>query len=148
MCFWKSKQSKVLRAKRDIVVYKIGIYADNTFFRPYYYSGFKYYTNQIVSEPVKFIDMIECGLHSYINCVLYPHRFSNYIDLYTHSGCMGSMSLSTESLFLGKFIIPKGGTYCINIHNEVVSDRLIYTGIYTKIFLGERYNTRKLWKEK
>ena len=24
MCFWKSKQSKVLRAKRDIVVYKIG----------------------------------------------------------------------------------------------------------------------------
>lgn len=45
MCFWKSKQSKVLRAKRDIVVYKIGIYADNTFFRPYYYSGFRYYTN-------------------------------------------------------------------------------------------------------
>ena len=24
MCFWKSKKSKVLRAKRDIVVYKIG----------------------------------------------------------------------------------------------------------------------------
>lgn len=36
MCFYKTKESKVLVAKRNIVVYKIGIYADNTFFRPYY----------------------------------------------------------------------------------------------------------------
>lgn len=33
MCFYKTKESKVLVAKRNIVVYKIGIYADNTFFQ-------------------------------------------------------------------------------------------------------------------
>lgn len=38
MCFWK--QSKVLRAKRDIVVYKIGDKA-NTFV-PYFIGSFKY----------------------------------------------------------------------------------------------------------
>lgn len=92
--------------------------------------------------------MIECGLHSYINCVLYPHRFSNYIDLYTHSGYMDSMSLSTESLFLGKFIIPKGATYCLNRNGEVVSDVLVYTGKYVELKPYKQYNTKKLWKEK
>lgn len=148
MCFLKTKESKVLVAKRDIRVYKIGTYANNTSFKPYYYSKFKYYANQITSETVKFTNTIEHGLHSYINCILCNHRFSNCVDLYTSKGCRCSVYLLRESLFLGKFIIPKGGTYCMNIYNEVVSDKLMYTGIYTEIFLGERYNTRKLWKEK
>ena len=37
MCFWKSKQSKVLKAKRDIKVYKIGVYADKGIFNPAWY---------------------------------------------------------------------------------------------------------------
>lgn len=28
MCFIKTKESKLLIAKRDIIVYKVGIYAD------------------------------------------------------------------------------------------------------------------------
>ena len=41
MCFWKSKQSKVLKAKRDIVVYKIGVYADEGIFKPFFYQEFE-----------------------------------------------------------------------------------------------------------
>lgn len=85
MCFLKTKESKVLVAKRDIRVYKIGTYANNTSFRPYYYSKFKYYANQITSETVKFTNVIEHGLHSYINCILCNHRFSNCVDLYDSS---------------------------------------------------------------
>lgn len=44
MCFWKSKQSKVLRAKRDIVVYKIGNEANKNAFVPYFIDKFKYLT--------------------------------------------------------------------------------------------------------
>ena len=48
MCFYKTRQSKVLIAKRDIKVYKIGIYADYTSFNPFYYQVFEYPVNQIV----------------------------------------------------------------------------------------------------
>ena len=50
MCFWKSKQSKVLIAKRDIKVYKIGVYADGNSFNPFFYQEFEYPVNQIVFE--------------------------------------------------------------------------------------------------
>ena len=43
MCFWKSKQSKVLRAKRDIVVYKIGDKANKNTFVLYFIGTFNYF---------------------------------------------------------------------------------------------------------
>lgn len=150
MCFVKTRQSKVLIAKRDIVVCKIGVYADDALFRPYYYSNFKYSTNQIASELVEFTNkstiFIDHGLHSYINFTLQPYRL-NIVDVITSAGRLHSIQISGE-MFLGKFIIPRGGTYCVNIYNEVVSDRLIYTGKYIKLESGKRYNTRELWKEK
>lgn len=39
MCFNKTKESKLLIAKRDITVYKIGCYADEVIFNPYYMTG-------------------------------------------------------------------------------------------------------------
>ena len=42
MCFWKSKQSKVLIAKRDIKVYKIGVYADEGIFNTRYIREFSH----------------------------------------------------------------------------------------------------------
>lgn len=61
---------------------------------------------------------------------------------------MDSMSLSTESLFLGEFIIPKGATYCLNRNGEVVSDVLVYTGKYVELKPYKQYYTKELWKEK
>ena len=147
MCFWKSKQSKVLRAKRDIVVYKIGVYADEGIFKPFFYSDFNYPVNQLVVEPVIFADSIEYGLHSYLNCILYP-LYPAAVDLYTQGSLQYTLSLSRYLIFLGEFLIPVGTLYCLNNSGEVVSNRLIYTDNYIKVQPHKKYDTRELWKEK
>ena len=144
MCFYKTKQSKVLKAKRDIKVYKIGVYADEGIFKPFFRSYFEYFTNQIVFEKVKFTDTINCGFHSYINCKLVP--FYNNVNLYSCGKLILWVSLLT--VYLGEFIIPKGATYCLNNNGEVVSDKLMYTGNHIKIISDRIYNSKELWKEK
>lgn len=147
MCFIKTEESKVLVAKRDIKVYKIGTYADETVFKPFFYNAFKYPTNQLVSETVVFGNTIERGLHSYLNCTIKP-AISDTMDVYTIGCFQYSVSLSRYIVFLGEFIIPRGATYCLNGVGEVVSDSLIYTGNYVKVHSWKKYNTRELWKEK
>ena len=146
MCFWKSKQSKVLKAKRDIKVYKIGVYADEGIFKPFFYQEFEYPVNQIVFEKVKFTDTINWGFHSYINCKLVP--FYNKVNLYSCGKLILWVFLPTNTIYLGEFIIPKGATYCLNNNGEVVSDKLMYTGNHIEITSDRIDNSKKLWKEK
>ena len=143
MCFYKTKQSKVLKAKRDIKVYKIGVYADDTSFNPFFYQEFKYPVNQIMFTEVKFTDTINWGFHSYINCELVS--FYNKINLYSCEKLIHWISLQT--VYLGEFIIPKGATYCLNRYGEVVSDKLMYTGNHIEITSDKIYNSKELWKE-
>ena len=147
MCFIRTKESKVLAAKRGIKVYKIGTYANEDTFIPFFYSNFDYPVNQLVVEPVIFADSIEYGLHSYLNCILYP-LYPAAVDLYTQGSLRHTLSLSRYSIFLGEFLIPVGTLYCLNNSGEVVSNRLIYTGNYIKVQPNKKYNTRELWKEK
>ena len=71
MCFRKSKQSKVLRAKKDIVVYKIGDFADEDTFTPYYMNSFTYKTGmQCLICPDFKSDIITIGFHGYINIIV------------------------------------------------------------------------------
>ena len=146
MCFYKTRQSKVLIAKRDIKVYKIGTYADNDSFNPYYYDDFTYPVNQIVFTEVKFTGIINWGFHSYINCKLVP--FYNNVNLYSCGKLILWVSLLTDTVCLGKFIIPKGATYCLNSDGEVVSDKLMYIGNHIEITSDKMYNSKELWKEK
>ena len=146
MCFYKTKQSKVLIAKRDIKVYKIGVYADEDIFKPFFYSYFGYTVNQIVFEKVKFADIINLGFHSYINCELVSSY--NKINLYSCGKLILWVCLLTDIVYLGEFIIPKGATYCLNSYGEVVSDKLMYTGNHIKITSDRIYNSKELWKEK
>ena len=145
MCFWKSKQSKVLIAKRDIKVYKIGIYADNDSFNPFFYQEFEYSINQIVFTKVKFTDAIDWGFHSYINCELVS--FDNKVNLYYCGKLILWIFLPINTVYLGEFIIPKGAAYCLNRYGEVVSDKLMYTGNHIKIISDGIYNSKELWKE-
>lgn len=147
MCFIRTKESKVLVAKRGIKVYKIGVYANEDTFIPFFYSNFDYPVNQLVVEPVIFADSIEYGLHSYLNCILYP-LYPAAVDLYTQGSLRHTLSLSRYSIFLGEFLIPAGTLYCLNNSGEVVSNRLIYTGNYIKVQPHKKYNTKELWKEK
>ena len=144
MCFYKTKQSKVLKAKRDIKVYKIGVYADEGIFNPFFYQEFEYSINQIVFTEVKFTDTIDWGFHSYINCKLVPSY--NNVNLYSCGKLILWVSLPT--VYLGEFIIPKGATYCLNKYGEVVSDKLMYTGNHIEITSDKIYNSKELWKEK
>ena len=143
MCFWKSKQSKVLIAKRDIKVYKIGVYADNDSFYPFFYQRFEYPVNQIVFTKVKFTDTINWGFHSYINCEL----VSSYNNANLYSCGKLILWVSLLSVYLGEFIIPEGATYCLNSYGEAVSDRLMYTGNHIEINSDKIYNSKELWKE-
>ena len=147
MCFIRTKESKVLVAKRGIKVYKIGAYADESTFKPFFYSDFNYPINQLVVEPVIFADSIEYGLHSYLNCILYP-LYPAAVDLYTQGSLRYTLSLSQYSIFLGEFLIPAGTLYCLNNSGEVVSNRLIYTGKFKYINKNENFNVKDLWKEK
>ena len=146
MCFYKTKESKVLIAKRDIKVYKIGVYADEGIFKPFFYSYFGYTVNQIVFEKVKFTDIINLGFHSYINCELVPFGLTLY--LYSCGNIIYRLGLIIYTIYLGEFIIPKGATYCLNRRGEIVSDKLIYIGNHIRITSGKTYNSKELWKEK
>ena len=146
MCFIRTKESKVLVAKRNIKVCKIGTYADETVFKPFFYNAFKYPINQLVSEKVIFEDRIERGLHSYLNCTINPTTLDT-IDVYTIGYFQYSLPLS-YTIFLGEFIIPKGAKYCLNEPGDVVSNKLIYTGKYIKVQPGKKYIAKELWKEK
>lgn len=146
MCFYKTKESKVLVAKRDIKVYKLGTYADDDSFNPFFYKDFKYSVNQTVFEKVEFTNIIEQGLHSYIMCKLAP--FATAMDLFSCGNFLYPLSTPAYAIYLGKFIIPKGATYCLNRNGEVVSDVLVYTGKYVELNPYKQYNTKELWKEK
>ena len=144
MCFYKTKQSKVLKAKRGIKVYKIGVYADEGIFKPFFRSYFEYPVNQIVFTEVKFTDTINWGFHSYINCEL----VSSYNNVKLYSCGKSILWVSLPTVYLGEFIIPKGATYCLNRYGEVVSDKLMYTGNHIEITSDKIYNSKELWKEK
>ena len=146
MCFYKTKESKVLIAKRDIKVYKLGTYANNDSFNPFFYKDFTYSVNLTVFENVEFTNMIAQGLHSFLMCELVP--FALNVNLYSCKNLICYLSLTVYTVYLGEFIIPKGTTYCLNSNGEVVSDSLMYTGNHIKITSDKVYNTKELWKEK
>lgn len=146
MCFFKTIKSKVLVAKRDIKVYKIGTYANDTSFNPFFYQEFEYPINEIMFTKVKFKDIINRGFHSYVTCEIVP--FSNDVNIYFRKTLMYRISLLAYTVYLGEFIIPKGATYCLNNYGEVVSNKLMYTGNHVEITSDKIYNSKELWKEK
>ena len=155
MCFWKSKQSKVLRAKRDIVVYKIGNEANKNAFVPYFIGSFKYLTGIKcqTSPDFKSNIMIE-GYHGYINIIVTSFKSCQlYAIIKKNTKQKSIISMypifqDQDTLYLGKFIIPKGAIYCVNELNEIVSNEMIYTGQYSSVLKALDTNLKELWKEK
>ena len=138
MCFWKSKQSKVLRAKRDIVVYKIGTVADKNAFVPYFISSFKYQTGiKCQTSPEFGSNLIIEGYHGYINIMITSFAIPVSVAIQKNTKDKPVISLYPsiyEPLYLGKFIVPKGAIYCVNELNEIVSNQIIYTGQYSNVW--------------
>ena len=153
MCFWKLEKSKVLRAKRDIVVYKIGNKANKNAFVPYFIGSFKYLTGiKCQTSPEFGSNLIMEGYHGYINIALtitVITPVSAVIQKNTKDKPTISIySTINETLYLGKFIVPKGAIYCVNESNEIVSNQIIYTGQYSNVWRLFDTNLKELWKEK
>ena len=138
MCFWKSKHSKILRATRDIVVYKIGNEANKNAFVPYFIGSFKYLTGiKYQTSPEFGSNLIIEGYHGYINIVITSFAIPVSVAIQKNTKDKPVISLYPsihEPLYLGKFIVPKGAIYCVNESNEIVSNKMIYTGQYTSVW--------------
>lgn len=152
MCFNKTEKSKVLRARKDIVVYKIGNIADENTFIPYFVSNFIYTTDiEYQTSPNFKSDIITEGFHGYINIALaicHITPISVVVQKNTKDKPMISIYPTiNETLYLGKFIVPKGAIYCVNESNEIVSNRIIYTGQYSNVWRLFDTNLKELWKE-
>ncbi len=149
MCFCKTKESKILNAKKDIVVYKVGEFADKTAFIPYFMNNFIYEPGGAYHTISNFWEnAILQGFHGYINIIvtLNPSMFSidvrknnKYKSLITMYSILGG------ELYLGKFIIPEGATYCVNTFNEIVSSQIIYTGQFANVKEISNINLKNLW---
>lgn len=61
---------------------------------------------------------------------------------------IGIYPIINETLYLGKFIVPKGAIYCVNELNEIISNEIIYTGQYSSVWKALDTNLKELWKEK
>ena len=150
MCFWKSKQSKVLRAKRDITVYKIGCFADEVRFYPYFMTTYMYRKKTPMHECIEFnATHIDIGLHSLLS-LQGVYNVSDENTLFLSNGNMFPFIITNvlyDNVYVGKFIIPKGSIYIVNSYKEVVSDTLIYTGKVKYINKNENFNVKDLWKE-
>ena len=138
MCFWKSKQSKVLRAKRDIVVYKIGDFADKDTFVPYYMNSFTYKTNVSYRICPDFkSNAITIGFHGYINILVTVDNPSGLNAIVQKNDkyrlAIAIYGTFQYTLYLGRFIVPKGSEYYINSRGEIVSSNIIYTSKWVKL---------------
>lgn len=152
MCFTRTKESKLLIAKRDITVYKVGIYADVQMFTPYFMTDYCYIRKKLADETVTFNkNSIDKGLHSVLSVYGY------YVSLIGHTNFFSSnrnrfpfITVNTlcNNVYVGKFIIPRDSLYMVNSYNEVVSNRLIYTGEFKHLNKNEDFNVKELWKEK
>lgn len=152
MCFRKTKESKILNAKKDIVVYKVGEFADKTAFIPYFMNNFIYEPGGAYhTKPNFWENSISQGFHGYINIIVSPSSSIFSITVRKNNKCKSLItiySISGQELYLGKFIIPEGATYCVNTFNEIVSSQIIYTGQFANVKEISNINLKDLWKEK
>lgn len=124
MCFIKTKESKLLIAKRDIIVYKVGIYADVQIFTPYFMTDYCYRRKALANQTVTFNkNYINIGLHSVLSL----------------EGCYASLIGCIRFFFNGSHI-P------FIVVNALCNH--VYTGEFKYINKNENFNVKDLWKEK
>ena len=148
MCWIEIKDNvNVQIADKDFEVYKIVLDASKQSCTSIV-KGFIYTANTLYAIPTiesKVIDpycgkiKIEKAYHSYTEV-----HFIWDSSYYIHCGAtickdmlFGKLGICIpfeNDWYIATFIIPKGSTYIINTKGEVVSDKIIYTGRYLKLW--------------
>lgn len=143
MCWVGFKVQKKV-ADKDIEVYKIVSNAnkqscksiimgfDYTVNTPYYIPTIEY---EVFGFRYKVVN-IKKAYHSYTG-IHFICDSSFYNRAIRSKGMLvGKRQISVpfeNEGYIATFVIPKGATYIINTHGEVVSDKIIYTGRYIKL---------------
>ena len=151
MCFIRTKESKLLIAKRDITVYKVEVYADVQMFTPYFMTDYCYRRKALANQTVTFNkNSINIGLHSVLSLEGCYAPLIGCIRFFSNGSRIPFIIVNVlcNHVYIGKFIIPRDSLYMVNSYNEVVSNRLIYTGEFKHINKNEDFNIKELWKEK
>lgn len=126
MCLRLKNNCKTpLIANKDIIVYKVG-YVEVSYkyfnlikihcFRPYCYQSFIYYKNKKTPKITLKVDKnndVNEGYHAWLN--LYEAQYS----------CR-----QCNDYIIGQFKIPKGSECYLGTNNDIVSNQIIYLGIY------------------
>lgn len=146
MCWTSNKTPVFIKAKKDIEVYKLGRIKNDVFISQY--RDYKYILNEKNPNIEIYPDgnKINEGYHSYSkNCFI---EIADYYNIY----CIKNANLNFVGLFssstaicIGKFIIPKGTTYCINSNGELVSENIIFVkSIAKKLLANKSYRFKYL----
>lgn len=128
MCFVASINTKKQYAPYDITVHKICQIKDNCAISLYF--GFKYKIGKL-NEPVELHyitteqkDMIIYkGYYSYRNILSKLKRTTFIRYAYIEN-------VPPSTMVVAKFIIPKGTAFYENEQGEIISENIIYTGVY------------------
>ena len=145
MCWTEIKNNiNVQIADRDFKVYKVVSDAnkqscksiimgfDYTVHTPYYIPTIEY---EVFGFKYKVVN-IKKAYHSYTG-IHFICDSSFYNRTVRSKGMLvGRRRISVpfeNEGYIATFVIPKGATYIINTHGEVVSDTIIYTGKYIKL---------------
>lgn len=150
MCFIKTKESKLLIAKRDIIVYKVGIYADVQMFTPYFMTDYCYRRKVLANQTVTFNkNYINIGLHSVLSLEGCYASLIGCIRFFSNGSRIPFIVVNVlcNHVYIGKFIIPRDSLYMVNSYNEVVSNRLIYTGEFKHINKNENFKLKNYGKK-
>lgn len=145
MCWTSNKTPVFIKAKKDIVVYKLGRIKNDIFISQY--RDYKYILNEKNPNIEIYSDgnRINEGYHSYSkNCFIEIADYNIYCIKNANLKFVRLFSQST-AICIGKFIIPKGTTYCINSEGGLVSENIIFVkSIAKKLLANKSYRFKYL----
>lgn len=117
MCFIRTKESKLLIAKRDITVYKVGVYADVQMFTPYFMTDYCYRRKALANQTVTFNkNSINIGLHSVLSLEGCYASLIGCIRFFSNGSRIPFIVVNVlcNHVYIGKFIIPRDSLYMVN----------------------------------
>ena len=145
MC-WIGKGPAFL-AERDIVVYKLGYVIETTKEFQSLYQNYTYYPKEL-NKVVTLVPMvyttevsklrssetgiIYSGYHSYKSISLPFNELGSFSRTILLGNIRDRISLYND-YYVATFIIPKDSEYYENLHGELVSSNIMYTGKYVKL---------------
>lgn len=125
-------------ADKDIEVYKVG-YKNDKIFNPFYKNEFSYNINspnrelklKLTDENYYYDYYIDEGYHSFSeNCKFTANMIIDreVFDIRTKDDRPLFERKIDNTIYIGKFIIPKGSDVYVNTYGEMVSSQLVWTG--------------------